>query len=624
MTMLSDKDVTARIDHHKRIRFIAEGLFLVAVLAIIIDALFVFSTYQPYTAADVADGDDHGFVALSYFGVDRTGTHDLIGADLLDEHLAALHKNGYVTVTGKDVQNYYHQGTPLPKHALFLNFEDGRRDTAVFAEKLLEKYNYHAMMSTYADNLKGDDSKFLRPKELTDLTQHGYWEMGTNGYRLYYINVFDRWHHYLGNMNPVVYAHLTSVLGRDYNHYLMDYIRDDKNFPVETYQVMKDRISDDYTMLRDTYTEDFGYVPETNILMHANTGRFGNHEDVSRVNESWIRKLFKMNFNREGDSHNDGQSSIYDLTRMEPRAYWPVNHLLMRIRDDGADDIQFEPGDPDQYNQWDVREGAAQFKDEKVILTTEGLGQGVMALKDSDHFRNLHVTADWQGNQYGTQKIMLRANKALNSYVVVALVNNNLVVGECNQGSYQQLQKIDLQLFDGQNYLSEDEDKKAVAETEREVLARYAPNTTMAEKQINNLQEEENKEARSVDEGSPEYRPALSYHKRGNRKVDIELHDDLLSVTIDGRPAVVNETVRRTDEGSLVLAARWPGYGYSQTNLADDVYDGVFAGLKVTEWNPQDDNSHVLYDVHYHGWNKLKYKAHIWWRKILDWALSHF
>lgn len=108
MIMLSDKDVTARIDHHKRIRFIAEGLFLVAVLAIIIDALVVFSTYQPYTAADVADGDDHGFVALSYFGVDRTGTHDLIGADLLDEHLAALHKNGYVTVTGKDVQNYYH------------------------------------------------------------------------------------------------------------------------------------------------------------------------------------------------------------------------------------------------------------------------------------------------------------------------------------------------------------------------------------------------------------------------------------------------------------------------------------------------------------------------------------
>lgn len=47
MTMLSDKDVTARIDHHKRIRFIAEGLFLVAVLAIIIDALFVFLRISP-------------------------------------------------------------------------------------------------------------------------------------------------------------------------------------------------------------------------------------------------------------------------------------------------------------------------------------------------------------------------------------------------------------------------------------------------------------------------------------------------------------------------------------------------------------------------------------------------
>jgi len=357
--MLADKDVTRRIDKRKRIRFIGEGAFLLIVLAIIIDALFVFSTYKPYDDGDVATDKDRGFVSLSYFGVDRTGTNDLIGVDLLDEHLAALHKNGYVTLTGKDIQDYYHSGKALPKHALFLNFEDGRRDTIVFAEKLLEKYNYHAAISTYADNLNGNDSKFLRPDELKDLTKYGYWELGTNGYRLYYINVFDRWHHYLGNMNPVVYSHLTGVLGRDYNHYLMDSVRDDKNFPVETYQVMKDRISDDYTMLRDTYTDDIGYVPEIYTLMHANTGRFGNHEDVSRVNEKWIRKLFKMNFNREGDSHNDRKSSIYDLTRMEPRAYWPVNHLLMRIHDDGADDIRFEKGDSDQYAQWYVEDGAA-------------------------------------------------------------------------------------------------------------------------------------------------------------------------------------------------------------------------------------------------------------------------
>ena len=105
--MLADKDVTRRIDKRKRIRFIGEGAFLLIVLAIIIDALFVFSTYKPYDDGDVATDKDRGFVALSYFGVDRTGTNDLIGVDLLDEHLAALHKNGYVTLTGKDIQDYY-------------------------------------------------------------------------------------------------------------------------------------------------------------------------------------------------------------------------------------------------------------------------------------------------------------------------------------------------------------------------------------------------------------------------------------------------------------------------------------------------------------------------------------
>lgn len=45
--MLADKDVTRRIDKRKCIRFIGEGAFLLIVLAIIIDALFVFSTYKP-------------------------------------------------------------------------------------------------------------------------------------------------------------------------------------------------------------------------------------------------------------------------------------------------------------------------------------------------------------------------------------------------------------------------------------------------------------------------------------------------------------------------------------------------------------------------------------------------
>lgn len=620
--MLADEDYTRKKDRHKKKRAILQGIILAVLLAICIDALFVFSTYKPY-AADQVSQKDRGFVALSYFGVDRTGTHDLIGSDLLDEHLTALQRNGFVTITGKDIENYYKNGQNLPEHALFLNFEDGRRDTVVFAEKLLEKHNYHGTVSTYADNLKGDDSKFLRPKELLDLTKHGYWELGSNGYRLYFINVFDRWNHYLGNMNPVIYSHMASVLGRKYNHYLMDYIRDDKDFPVESYQAMKDRITDDYTLLRDTYTEDLGYVPSIYTLMHANTSRFGNHPDVSAVNEKWIRQLFAMNFNREGYSVNNRKSSIYDLTRMEPRAYWPVNHLLMRIKDDGYPDIQFVNGDTDQYAQWNVEKGAAEFKNETIYLTTDSKKNGLMALKDHNNLQDVRLSVDLKGNVFGTQKLYLRAGEGLSRYVVVGLVNNHLVVGEKAGGAEKTLQDLDLQLFDGHPYDSVEQDQKAVAEQERQVMLRYAPNTTVAQNQLEQLQNVQQQKAKTVEEGSPEYHPTLSYHKRGSRQVEIKLHGNLLTVNVDGRPAVANVPVTVTGPGKLFLESKWPGYGYSQTNLADDVYDGVFAGLKVQQWAPEkNEKTAVFYDLHYSGWKKYKYKARLQYTKVLDWALG--
>lgn len=621
--MLADEIYTRQKDKRKKRRAILQGLVLALLLGICIDALFVFSRYRPYRPEQVT-GVDRGFVALSYFGVDRTGTHDLIGTRLLDEHLSALEKNGFVTITGKDVEEYYRSGRMLPEHALLLNFEDGRRDTAVFAEKLLEKHNYHGIVSTYADNLKGDDSKFLRPEELKKLTEHGYWELGTNGYRLYYINVFDRWNHYLGNMNPVVYAHLTPVLGRKYNHYLMDYLRDDRDFPLESYQAMKDRISGDYALLQQVYTEDLGQVPPIYTLMHANTGRFGNQADVSAVNEQWIRKLFVMNFNREGYSVNNRKSSIYDLTRMEPRAYWPVNHLLMRIRDDGFWDLRFEHGDRDQYRQWDEKKGVAQFKDESVILTTNSLKNGLLKLKDQPDLKDIQVETELLGNQFGTQKIYLRAGENLEKYVAVALVNNHLVASQKGpQGQEEKLGDVDLRLFDGNPYPSEEEDRKEVAEKEEKVFARYAPNTETARARLEKLQEVQGQDARTVEEGAPEFHPVLSYHARGKRKLDIRLAGDKLTVLVDGRKALEGLTVAVGDGGSLFLENRWPGYGYSQTNLADDVYDGVFAGFTVRDWDVSRDKAgKERYSLRYTGWKKFRYEVEKQGNRLLDWALS--
>ena len=143
-----EENFTKKKNRHKRIRVVAELLLLAIMAAIIINLFFTLKTYIPYASAD-ADAEDHGFIAISYFGVDRMGdTSTLIGKDQLRRHLAELRRQGYVTISQRDILDYYRQGKNLPPRALYLMFEDGRRDTAIFAQEIMEDLNFKATMMT--------------------------------------------------------------------------------------------------------------------------------------------------------------------------------------------------------------------------------------------------------------------------------------------------------------------------------------------------------------------------------------------------------------------------------------------------------------------------------------------
>ncbi|MDF2879069.1 MAG: glycoside hydrolase [Clostridia bacterium] len=189
-------EFSSRKDIKKLVRGIFQGIVLLLITYIIVTALLTFERYTPYGLENSIDGDK-GFIAISYFGVDRTGDETLISTKRLEEHLKALKTSGYVTITQQDIIDYYEKGKKLPEKSLFLIFEDGRRDTAIFAQKIMEDYNYRGTMLTYADKFEEKDRKFLMPDELIGLEESTFWELGTNGYRLEYINVFDRNEKYL-------------------------------------------------------------------------------------------------------------------------------------------------------------------------------------------------------------------------------------------------------------------------------------------------------------------------------------------------------------------------------------------------------------------------------------------
>ena len=619
--------IETRKDKIKIVRAVLEGIVLLAVLIAAVRALGINSRYQPYDASDpaVVSGKDRGFIVVSYFGVDRQGTDTLISTRQLDEQLGTLHDLGYVTISQQDILNYYRSGTPLPDKALFLMFEDGRRDTALFAGKILEKYNFKATMLSYADKFAEKDPKFLSAKDLKSLEKEGFWELGTNGYRLSYINAYDRYGRFLGQMTSDEFVRVNHYLGRDYNHYLMDYIRDENRIPMESKSAMEHRITQDYRSMEQIYTEQLGSVPRLYCLMHSNTGRYGNNANVSAVNAENIEDLFDMNFNRDGYAFNTRDASLYDLTRVQPQACWSTNHLLMRVWDDLPEsqksNIVFVKGQTAiaerDEEAWTLEQGAAEYKKDHIILTSLPQGEGVISLKDADA-GDAEVSVDLQGNKIGTQTVYLRANADRSQCIMVSLQNDHLVVSEKQGGSRSDLFEMDLHdLVPVKDRVSVEEDDRDALAAEFTMRGRFADSAADSLVFYNAARNAKKQPAESVAEGAEEYVADIQINEQGDTNLKIKLEGSTLHVLVNGEDVTGGLDVSVQGEGGIALGASWGGWGYSQRNVADDVYDGVFKNLTITT------GTSTLYDNCLHGWAKIWDVIQNVWNVTLNWFIEN-
>ncbi len=609
-------------DKKKLIRGTIQGIILAYAIYAILAAFIFPKQYDILPEAGIQT--EKGFIAISYFGVDITGDETLISSKKLEEHLGALAESGYVTITQKDIKDYYLNNKKLPEKSLFLMFEDGRRDTAVFAQKILEKYNYKASILSYANNLDIKDNKFLNSTDLNALQKNSFWEIGTNGYRLSYINAFDRHDNFIGELNTNEYQVVSSYLDRNYNHYLMDFIRDEYGIPMENYEEMKDRISYDYRMIEDTYTKAIGYVPGMYVLMHSNTGSFGTNNRVSAINEENIYSLFDINFNREGYSRNQLTSSIYDLTRIQPQAYWSTNHLLMRIWEDTKQDVAFESGDMNKKVHWNTLLGESEFIEDTIILTSLPGDKGLMFLKDGQGYEDIGIAIELEGNKIGSQIVYMRADEELKEFIAVEIIDNVLYVYENNNKGRKELFSLDLDIHDGIAHQSMNENKIEAEIKYLEARLKYAENK-FQEDELNRLLEGKLEEqSKIIAEGEEVYVPRTDILEKGGRLLEISLKDDNLSLRIDSKEVFKNIKASVLDPGYVGLEASFKDYGYSQRNLSDSIYDGVFKEIVIRDISQQDKNAEdILYSNRLKGMEKLKYNMKVVWQKMINWFIKH-
>ncbi|MBM7567120.1 polysaccharide deacetylase family protein [Paenibacillus sacheonensis] len=542
---ISDRDPAQNVrrkNRFKRIKTVVQAVVLLGVAMLIYRAVWGTATYAEPDKRTW--NSDHGFVALSYFGVGRSGTPKLIAKNELNSQLKALHNQGYRTISQQDILDYYGSGKPLPDKALFLSFEDGRNDSALFAEPMLEKYNFKATFLSYAGKLGNGDNKFVQAKEMLKLRKSGFWELGSNGYRLSYINVFDNDGSFLGQKTEKELKNKSEVAY--YNHYLMDFVRDENMIPTEDRGQMEARIGLDYKLMRDVYTDKLGYVPGLYMIMHANSLGGGMNRLVTDANEKEIEALFRLHFAREGGAFNGKSGSVYDLTRVQSQPYWSTNHLLMAIGNDSGQKMTFVQGEKSRAADWTALSGAAEFDENEIVLTSPAGAEGMAYLKGSDGYGDVSLTAKLTGNVVGKQSLYLRYDREKDAFVRVALADNEIAVEQKKPG-----QAVE-RLFGAKlsDVTWDDEDlalSKAAVYTKAQTAAGLEPHTSI---------------------------PA---NIAKSRRIGVELAGGKLRLKVDGKTLLGGRAIDASiAQGGVALSSE-----ASKQNEKDDIYDGRFVDVTV-------------------------------------------
>jgi|LSQX01.1.fsa_nt_gb hypothetical protein len=570
----------------KTLRTVVQLALILAVLVVFLKPVVFPKTYRQAAAGTSQPGTARkgfdGFVALSYLGVQESDTRERVvqARGNLDKHLQALSNSGFATVGFGEVLDYYENGKALPQRSLMLLFEDALKKTASLVQPSLERLNYKASMWTYADTLSQAGSRHLSGNDIKALEKSSFWEVGASGYRLSFINVFDRYGNYVGELNTDEYAQARTFLDRRYNHYLMDFLRDEDEVPYENNIQMAARIEGDYRLMTEGFEQEVGALPLAHALMHANTGKFGTHELVSTENERHIKDNFRLNFNREGYAKNTRDHSQYDLSRMQPSAVWPVNHLLMRLELETGMEMAYLQGNAAQASQFDQLHGRAEFDGDILYLTGDDQTFGLLRLK-TPITGGLDIQATLLGNVYGSQLFYLNADVNKNNALIVGVVNNHLVVRQLASGTENELYAVSLSTLEPDNIISVEEDRHQVELGVLDAIIRYDSNPDRVAEARQRRQTVQAQQPATVAQGAEPYTPPVDQLQRGDRRLRLTFDGGSLHAWVDGQKLVDNLTVPAATGSYLMIESRPILPEHNQRNIYDPVYDSIFKGLVV-------------------------------------------
>ncbi len=146
------------------------------------NALGSFDTVT--TVSSQTNAQIHSVPVLVYHGVtDKPDGSDInLTEEQFKEHMFALKRAGYTSITLNDLYAFLREGMSLPPHPILITFDDGRTDSFYNADPILDAVNFNAVMFVITEYSK--ESKpggyYLSDDEIKLMEKNGRWEIGSH------------------------------------------------------------------------------------------------------------------------------------------------------------------------------------------------------------------------------------------------------------------------------------------------------------------------------------------------------------------------------------------------------------------------------------------------------------
>ncbi len=236
-----------------------------------------------------------GFVAVSFSAVGRDGASPHLPRQLLQKHLEALHQAGYEAITTRDLLDYYYRGEPLPDKPVYLMFEGGRKDGAIYGQEILSKTGMRATMFVYPKKMDEWNKTFLSRSQIASLAANEFWEVGAMANCLYLPGTENR-------ERP--------------DYFLAGYLHDQNGAISETPAEFALRADKDYSASRSILGTVTGKEIPAYIFSPANSLGNTQPDEMDYLNNQLLEKYFRLVFTAEGLPYNSHAANPRQLTRL--------------------------------------------------------------------------------------------------------------------------------------------------------------------------------------------------------------------------------------------------------------------------------------------------------------------